>query len=281
MNIEKFLVAFDCDGVIFDHIGEDFLCAYNALLALFPETRVPGITARHLDLEDIAQVKHENILFAKFRSLARFALRAEDYYSVFEIALHGDNDLHSISEEDFQEAKQSHLHLHPRFKEEFYKARSILQEQAPQKWAEIVPIYPGVFEAISGLASRPGTVVAAATGRDRASTVRLLAYNRIDRIIQQIASRENGNTKLEQLTYLSELTGISLGRMIFVDDKLSNLFEVAEDCIPVLADWGLTSPQDIEKGKQAGLHVLRLPSLYQQVDSLLNRLGVPQHTETE
>lgn len=281
MNTEKSLVAFDCDGVLFDHIGEDFLCAYNALLALFPERSVPGLPGRHLDLEDITQVKHENILFTKFRSLARFALRAEDYYTVFELALHGDSDLASIGETDFQEARRNHIQVHPQFREEFYRARSMLQEEAPQKWAEIVPIFPGVFEAISGLASRPGTIVATATGRDRASTVRLLVHNRIDEIIQEIASRESGNTKLEQLKYLSELTDVPLGHMIFVDDKLSNLFEVIEDCIPVLADWGLTSPQDIERGRRAGLNVLRLPSLYRQVDSLLNRLTIPQHTENE
>lgn len=273
-TVEKTLVAFDCDGVIFDHIGEDFLCAYNALITLFPQTKTPGLPSRTLDLEDISQVRHESSLFARFRSLAGLCLRAEDYYTVLDISLTRDWNNLSIGEEEFQEAGNKEPEQYRQFREEFYKARSHLQHQALEKWAEIIPIYPGVFEAISGLASRHGTVVAAATGRDRNSTVRLLAYNRIGRLFEHIASRENGDTKLEQLTYLSDLTSIPLERMVYVDDKLSNLEEIQGHAIPALPDWGLTSPQDIEKARQAGLEIVRLPTLYQQIDKLLTKLVV-------
>lgn len=273
-TVEKTLVAFDCDGVIFDHIGEDFLCAYNALLTLFPETKVPGLPSRNLGLEDIAQVRHESVLFARFRSLAGFCLRAEEYYTVLDLSLSRDGNGVSIGEKEFQEAGKNAQELHHQFREEFYKARSLLQEQALERWAEIIPIYPGVFEAISGLASRPGTIVAAATGRDRSSTVRLLAHNRIGRLFEHIAARENGDTKLEQLTYLSDLTSVPLERMVYVDDKLTNLQEIKGQVIPALPDWGLTSPQDIEKGRQAGFEIVRLPTLYQQIDRLLTRLTV-------
>lgn len=273
-TMEKTLVAFDCDGVIFDHIGEDFLCAYNALLTLFPETKVLGLPSRNLGLEDIAQVRHESALFARFRSLAGFCLRAEEYYTVLDLSLSRDGNGVSIDEKEFQEAGKNAQELHHQFREEFYKARSLLQEQALERWAEIIPIYPGVFEAISGLASRPGTIVAAATGRDRSSTVRLLAHNRIGRLFEQIAARENGDTKLEQLTYLSDLTSVPLERMVYVDDKLTNLQEIEGQVIPALPDWGLTSPQDIEKGRQAGFEIVRLPTLYQQINRLLTRLTV-------
>lgn len=272
--VKKTLVAFDCDGVIFDHIGEDFLCAYNALLTLFPETKASGLPPRSLGLEDIAEVRHESALFTKFRSLAGFCLRAEEYYTVLDLSLNRDGNGISIDEKEFHEAGKNSQGLHHQFREEFYKARSHLQQQALEKWAEIIPIYPGVFEAISGLASRPGTIVAAATGRDRSSTVRLLAYNRIGRLFEQIAARENGDTKLEQLTYLSDLTSVPLERMVYVDDKLTNLREVEGHAIPALPDWGLTSPDDIEKGRQAGFEIVRLPTLYQQIDGLLSRLTV-------
>ena len=273
-TVEKTLVAFDCDGVIFDHIGEDFLCAYNALLTLFPETKAPGLPSRSLGLEDISQVRHESSLFARFRSLAGLCLRAEEYYTVLDLSLSRDGNGMFIDEDEFHEAGKNSQELHYQFREEFYKARSHLQQQALEKWAEIIPIYPGVFDAISGLASRPGTIVTAATGRDRTSTVRLLAYNRIGRLFEQIASRENGNTKLEQLRYLSDLTSVPLERMVYVDDKLTNLQEIEGHAIPALPDWGLTSPQDIAKGRQAGFEIVKLPTLYQQIDRLLTRLAV-------
>jgi len=225
-TVEKTLVAFDCDGVIFDHIGEDFLCAYNALLTLFPETKAPGLPSRSLGLEDISQVRHESSLFARFRSLAGLCLRAEEYYTALDISLNRDGNGLSIDENEFHEAGKNSRELHHQFREEFYKARSHLQQQALEKWVKIIPIYPGVSDAMSGLASRPGTIVAAATGRDRNSTVRLLAYNRIGRLFEHIASRENGDTKLEQLRYLSDLTSLPLGRMVYVDDKLTNLQEI-------------------------------------------------------
>jgi phosphoglycolate phosphatase-like HAD superfamily hydrolase len=272
--MDKTLVAFDCDGVIFDHIGEDFLCAYNAFLNLFPDTKDPILPDGHLGLDDIAEVKHESMLFAKFRSLAGFALRAEDYQTALLLALDSTRDTMSIGEEQFIEMKNGLMHLSSEFKEEFYKARSLLQRQSPEKWADMIPIYPGVYEAISGLASRPGTAVVAATGRDRDSTMRLFSHNRIDHLFEQVATREDGNTKLEQLRYLSDLTSVPLERIVYIDDTLGNLHQAEGYCIPVLPDWGLTSPQDLEKGRQAGFEVLRLPTLYQQIDSLLARIAV-------
>jgi phosphoglycolate phosphatase-like HAD superfamily hydrolase len=275
METDRSLVAFDCDGVIFDHIGEDFLCAYNALRAVSPDMDFPGLPPRSLFLDDISEVRHENILFAKFRSLSRFANRAEDYLTVLDLTLSEDSELLLyMEEEEFDEARQSHLELYPRFKDEFYKARVTLQREAPSRWARIVPMYPGVLEAISGLASRPHTTVVAATGRDRESTERLLGYNHIGELFEHIASREDGNTRLEQLEHLSDLTDIPLSRVVFVNDRLPHLLNVEGSCIPVLADWGLTPPQDILSARESGLDVVRLPTLYQQVDSLLIRLAV-------
>jgi phosphoglycolate phosphatase-like HAD superfamily hydrolase len=275
MQTDRSLVAFDCDGVIFDHIGEDFLCAYNALRAVSPHTVVPGLPPRNLFLDDICEVRHENILFAKFRSLARFASRAEDYFTVLDLTLREDSELLLyMGEEEFDLARQGRLDLYPQFKEEFYKARNILQQEAPSGWARIVPMYPGVLEAISGLASRPNTTVVAATGRDRESTERLLAYNQIDDLFEYIASREDGDTRLEQLEHLSRLTDIPLTHVVFVNDRLPHLLNVEGSCIPVLADWGLTPPQDILSARESGLDVVRLTTLYQQVDSLLVRLTV-------
>jgi len=275
METDRSLVAFDCDGVIFDHIGEDFLCAFNALRAVSPDTEVPGLPPRNLFLDDICEVRHENILFAKFRSLARFANRAEEYLTVLDLTLCEDSDLLLyMGEDEFDEARQRQLDLYPRFKEAFYKARNTLQHEAPSRWARIVPMYPGVLEAISGLASRPNTAVVAATGRDRESTELLLEYNHIAELFEFVASREEGNTRLEQLEHLSRLTEIPLTRVIFVNDRLPHLLNVEGSCIPVLADWGLTPPQDIHSARESGLDVVRLPTLYQQVDSLLVRLTV-------
>jgi phosphoglycolate phosphatase-like HAD superfamily hydrolase len=275
MDMDKSLVAFDFDGVIFDHIGEDFLCAYNALRAVSPEVEIHSLPPRELFLDDIVDVRHENMLFAKFRSLSRFVARAEDYCTVFHLVIREDGDrLLYMAEEEFEAAKDNQLHLYPDFKEEFYRARRSLQQEAPERWAKIVPMYPGVLEAISGLASRPSTVVAAATGRDRDSTLRLLEFNRIVGLFEYIASREDGETKLTQLERLSDVTGIPLARTVFVDDRLPCLLDVEGACIPVLADWGLTSPQHIIEAREAGLDVVRLPTLFQQVDSLLTRLTV-------
>lgn len=275
MDRERSLVAFDCDGVIFDHIGEDFLCAYNALRSVSPDTEFPGLPPRALFLDDICEVRHENILFAKFRSLSRFANRAEDYFTVLDLTLCEDSELLLyMGEDEFDEARQKRLELYPRFKDEFYKARTTLQSEAPTRWARIVPMYPGVLEAISGLASRPNTTVVAATGRDRQSTDQLLKYNHIDDLFEYIASREDGETRLQQLEHLSELTEIPLARIVFVNDRLPHLLNVEGSCIPVLADWGLTPPHDILAARESGLDVVRLPTLYQQVDSLLIRLAV-------
>jgi phosphoglycolate phosphatase-like HAD superfamily hydrolase len=135
-------------------------------------------------------------------------------------------------------------------------------------------MYPGVLEAIGGLASRPNASVVAATGRDRESTERLLGHNRIADLFEYVASREDGDTRLEQLEHLSRLTDIPLTRIVFVNDRLPHLLNVEGSCIPVLADWGLTPPQDILSARESGLDVVRLPTLYQQVDSLLVRLTV-------
>ncbi len=275
METEDFLVAFDCDGVIFDHIGEDFMCAYNALHAISPETEIPGLPQRVLFLDDIAHVRHEAILFAKFRSLSRFAERAEDYLTILYLTLNEDSDmLLYVGEEEFDVWRQKHIDRYDEFKGKFYEARSTLQREAPHRWAQIVPMYPGVLEAISGLASRHATVVAAATGRDRDSTMRLLQHNSIESLFKYVASREDARTKLDQLQHLSELSNIPLNRVVFVDDRVQNLTHNEGSYIPVLADWGLTPPQEILKARESGMDVVRLPTLYQQVTSLLSRLTV-------
>jgi phosphoglycolate phosphatase-like HAD superfamily hydrolase len=275
METEDYLVAFDCDGVIFDHIGEDFMCAYNALYAISPDTEIPGFPQRILFLDDIAHVRHEDILFAKFRSLSRFAERAEDYLTILDLTLNEESDmLLYIGEEEFDDSRQKHLDRYEQFKEKFYEARSVLQREAPHRWAQIVPMYPGVLEAISGLASRPATVVAAATGRDKDSTMRLLQHNGIADLFKYIASREDAVTKLEQLQHLSELSNIPINRVVFVDDRVQNLTQTEGSYIPVLADWGLTPPQEIRKARESGMDVVRLPTLYLQVTNLLSRLTV-------
>lgn len=263
------IVAFDCDGVLLDFYGEDFVAAHNALLAVDPAADPLGRGRVLLSHPDIALAIPANPTFAAFRALATFVARAEDYLTTWHIIIERPQDIPAMTEAAFDQARQAWLDEYPAFKEAFYGARRTLQEQDMAAWLDMTPPYPGLPEAMAQIASAGATVVVA-TGRDNDSTWRLLQHHGMGAHVTEVVSRELSSHKDEQMAYLAGRYGVEPARLLFIDDALRNVRAVRGRATPWLATWGSARPEHVAQAQEEGIITVALAEL---ADRLMQWIG--------
>ena len=266
------IVAFDCDGVLFDFYGEDFVVAHNALLAMDPAADPLGRGRALLSHPDIALATPAHPAFAGFRALATFVARAEDYLTAWHVIMERPQDVPAMTEEAFDQARQAWRAVYPAFKEAFYGARRALQEQDMTAWLSMTPPYPGLPQAVAQVANA-GAIVVVATGRDNDSTWRLLGHHGMDRHVSEVVSRELSSLKDRQMEYLAGRYQVGPAQLLFVDDALRNVRAVRGRATPWLATWGSARPEHLQAAQEEGIATVGLDAL---ADSLLRWLeGTP------
>jgi phosphoglycolate phosphatase-like HAD superfamily hydrolase len=254
------IVAFDCDGVLFDFYGEDFVVAYNALLAVDPAADPLGRGRALLSHPDMALATPANPVFAAFRALATFVARAEDYLTAWHVIVERPQDIPAMTEEAFELARQPWLDGYPAFKEAFYGARRALQEQDMAAWLSMTPPYPGLPDAVAQIAAA-GVTVVVATGRDNDSTWRLLGHHGMSEHVTEVVSRELSSHKDEQMEYLAGRYGVGPAQLLFIDDALRNVRAVRGRAVPWLATWGSARPEHVAQARLEGIAAVGLDDL--------------------
>lgn len=256
------IVAFDCDGVLVDFYREDFVVSHNALLEVDPQADPLG--RGPLSHPDVALAARANPVFAAFRDLVTFAAQAEDYLTVWHIAMERPHDAPTMTEETFEEARRDHSAGYPQFKEAFYGARRVLQERDLAAWYEMTPLFPGLAEAVAQI-SRAGGVVIVATGRDSDSTWRLLDYHGIGAYVTEVLSREFSSHKGRQMEYLVDHYEVRSEQLLFIDDALRNVRDVRGWATPWLATWGSARPEHVIRAQQESIATVTLDDLAERL----------------
>ncbi|MBU0490515.1 MAG: HAD family hydrolase [Chloroflexi bacterium] len=258
------IVAFDCDGVLVDYYGEDFVVSHNALLAVDPLADPLGRGRTLLAHHDLALATRANPVFAGFRDLATFAARAEDYLPTWQIIMQRPQDIPAMTEEAFEEARRRSVAGYAEFKAAFYRARQSLQDQDLAAWRDMIPLFPGLADAVTSV-SRAGGVVVVATGRDGDSTWRLLEHHGISGYVTELVSREFSSQKDRQMEYLVDHYEVDPAQLLFIDDALRNVQAVQGWATPWLATWGGARPEHVAQAEREGIATVSLEELPDQL----------------
>lgn len=256
------ILVFDFDGVISNSVHDSFRTAVNTYISFRPAHRLPLDKPLSTSTETFQFEKDRPELFKGFKDLMPLGSRAEDYYAILMILER--NETGGISDQaDFNAfnrrippAEQLAFH------ELFYAIRRELQKKNPEDWAALMPLFPGVADALFALAGR--FTLAIATAKDRFSVdIQLKGYG-IDRLFrpENILDKDFAESKHAHLSKLHELYGVPYDRIHFIDDKVLHLISVKDLGVrSYLALWGFNTPREHEIAEKEGFTLLSLEHL--------------------
>ncbi|NQT27847.1 HAD hydrolase-like protein [candidate division KSB1 bacterium] len=262
MKNHRPLIAFDFDGVISNSIHDSFVTALNSYITFKPDHALPLskpiVPAKRIfDFE-----KEYSDLFAAFKSLLPMGNRAEDYYVILRII--EENRTASIQDQETFDDYKKRLaeSLRNEYHEFFYQFRINLQKKDPEAWAELLPAFPGIKEAVPILSK--DFMLAIATAKDRRSVdLQLARYGLTDFFDpNNILDKDYSESKREHLTRFHELHGTPYEHMHFIDDKVLHLVSVADLGIHCyLSMWGFNSEREHTIANENGFIMLELDQL--------------------
>jgi len=188
--------------------------------------------------------------------------RAEDYYAIFNL-LEGPDVGGTSDQRDFDAYRLSiPAEERKAYHSLFYKVRRDLQKKNPRDWAELMPVFPGLPEAVVDLSRR--FVLAIATAKDRFSVDLQLKGYGIDRFFrpENILDKDFSESKRTHLSKFHEMYGVPFERIHFIDDKVLHLISVKDlgvNCY--LAMWGFNTEREHEMAAREGFVLLKLEGL--------------------
>ena len=253
------VLALDFDGVVSDSAPESYVVACRALAALrgdsAPETGRPA-PAREAVLADPT--------YAEFVRLMPLGNRAEDYAVVLEAIRSGtavpDQTAYDARRRAVPEAFVRDFHRR------FYQERRALAEGDTPGWHALMGPYTPLLPILRRRAS--DTRLAIATAKDHASVEALLEHYGIADLFDAAAilDKETGVSKTAHLRRLQALHGVAWESILFVDDKLNHLEDVATLGVRcALAAWGYNGPREADAARRQGHLVCHLEDFEAQV----------------
>lgn len=287
---EKSLIVYDYDGVGLDSAK---VCAVETMIGeelrgLHPETfegTVPEIAATLSELDDVMEMVTSYVKnFHEITSTERAKLflggrphvtTAADYPLIFELVDAGE-DPSLLSREVFaSKISEQGADRRSRARTNFYVARKVMQNVDGDGWMGMHTFYRG-FKAMVQFCYRPvlhsdiGAVklepkkLAVATSKDRDSTIHTLRQGDLMDYFDErlVVGGDNYANKSEQLNHISEVSGVPLSRMAFIDDQRKNCAEAKKAGVLYVAalkggyDW----PANLREGFVKGEYDLILPS---------------------
>jgi phosphoglycolate phosphatase-like HAD superfamily hydrolase len=195
--------------------------------------------------------------YRRFVSMMPLGNRAEDFGVALGLLL-ADRD---AEDQDafaraLEEAGEDFL---TEFHARFYPNRAQLRAEDPARWASLLGPYPEVVEV---LRRRAGDVrLAIATAKDRDSVTLLLAGYEIDDLVppECLVDKEAGRSKQAHLRRLQERFDVPFTEIVFVDDKVGHLDDVADLGVAgVLAAWGYNGRRERRLARLRGHRVCTL-----------------------
>lgn len=259
------LLALDFDGVICDSAPEVFLVALRTWLELRPDSPRAGRTVLVAGAAAPGpELVRADPLYPAFLAMMPLGNRAEDF-GIELLALEQGRLLEDQAAYDaFKRAVDAEwlrsFHKH------FYRVRRALSEADPVAWRRLTPAYPGIPELLRRCSG--AALLAIATSKDRRSVGKLLqAYGIADLYPDGfVLDKEAGADKRAHLEHLQRKTGLRYEEMLFVDDKVSHLDDVASLGVRCgLAAWGYNGERELALARDAGHMVLELEDLETQI----------------
>ncbi len=258
------LLALDFDGVISDSGPEAFVVSLQTYAALRADPDVLRMQQR-ADTQSPAEIRADPI-YARFVEMMPLGNRAEDY--AVEITLLGTEadvqDQAGFDEAFAAERADFLASVH----ECFYETRTALRAADPERWAHLLGPYP---DFVSLLRRRACDVaLAVATAKDRTSVQLLLRGYGIDDLFpdERLLDKEAGRSKCSHLEQLHARTGVPYSEIVFVDDKVNHLDDVASMGVSgVLAAWGYNGERERRLARENGHRVCSLSDFESQLFS--------------
>jgi phosphoglycolate phosphatase-like HAD superfamily hydrolase len=246
------LLALDFDGVISDSAPEAWVVTLRTWAELRPDPVVVSLrdTAERASPSQI----RADPLYQQFVEMMPLGNRAEDFGVVLGLLAEG----RSVEDQaGFDRAYQAvGTEFLGRFHERFYETRTQFRTREPDRWASLLGPYPGFLEVLHRRASE--VRLAIATAKDRASVVRLIANYGIDGLFEDDAllDKESGRSKRAHLTALQARFDVPFEEIVFVDDKVNHLDDVAPLGVRgVLAAWGYNGAREQRQARERGHRV--------------------------
>jgi phosphoglycolate phosphatase-like HAD superfamily hydrolase len=256
------LLALDFDGVISDSAPESWLVALRTYADLRPAPKI-------LALRDRAEGQSGDAIradpaYARFLALMPLGNRAEDFGVAVSLVAAGRS---APDQASFDEAYASEPDgFLPLFHETFYQSRARIRADDPVRWTSLLGPYPGFVDIVRRRAA--DVRMAIATAKDRTSVELLLRDYDIEDLFDAdaILDKEAGRSKRAHLATLHQRFGVDLERIVFVDDKVNHLDDVAGMGVScVLAAWGYNGEREHRLARTSGHRVCTLSDFEEQL----------------
>lgn len=255
------ILVFDFDGVICNSIHDSLMTALNTYIQFVPDHTLPLEKPLEPDSLFLFEKNHEP-LFNRFSKLMPMGNFAEDYF-VFLRIIEEDKSEKVKDQASFNSFKSSipeeKLNSYQTL---FYQYRTHLQESDPKSWANLLPPFPGIVEAIQTLSQR--FLCAIATSKDKGSVdILLRSYGLVPYFHpENILDKDFAKSKREHLIRFHKEHNIPFKNIHFIDDKVLHLASVKDLGIHAyLALWGFNTEREHKIARDNGLTLLRLEDL--------------------
>lgn len=230
------VLALDFDGVIWDSAGECFEVACRAYQELFGT--------------DMASPRHRQA-FLGGRPLAR---TGHDFFIILRLLEQRPGiELLKFPLADFVTLRHELAEDAQRFHHLFYRLRSKYREENFDAWAAWQGPYPEVIRLLDRWEGAfEGTALA--TTKDAASAHALLQSAGRD---WPIFGKEFSVEKNQQIEGIAQHYGVCPGEILFLDDLLENLQQVAPlGARTAMAAWGYNTPESRQQARELGFPVV-------------------------
>ena len=259
------VLALDFDGVISDSAPESFAVAVRTYASFRPETTLSRAVAalagpRAPALERIRATP----AYAPFLELMPLGNRAEDYAVVLAAIDTGRPIVDQAAYDAFRaECDAEWLEA---FHRRFYAERDSLSAADPDGWRALMAPYAPIVELVRRRAA--DVDLAIATSKDRRSIAALLRSYGIDDLFPEdrVLDKQTGSSKRAHVGRLGQLLDVAFGEIVFLDDKVNHLDQVAELGVRCgLATWGYNGEREIQLARKHGHLVCGLADVERQI----------------
>lgn len=249
-HMQRKLVVFDADGVLFDSVDEVTISTYNAYNRVTGSDRVPVFT-----LEEVPEPIVRGI-----RIYRPLLLNTGDFLRVIHAICTGKEQRLATAErlEDVVQLEDAFVE---RFKQRKYDFRA--QEFIPKREAflRVMRPYPDAVQQYATLLSTEGVVGYIVSTRDTTSITAALRGYHLPCREGMIRHPETGN-KAESIHELIRETGIPPTQTYFFDDYVSTLVRVKQDprlagMHVYLARWGYVNDRGLRTAEVHGIPVIQ------------------------
>ncbi|MBN2410076.1 HAD family hydrolase [candidate division KSB1 bacterium] len=241
-NIKKDFLALDFDGVIADSVEECLLVAHNAY-----SEHTGGIRTYNLSELD-------PVLISEFKRLRKFIRSGADFVFIIKAIT---EKINIDSQLEFDDYITRYKDSRKIFFDLFYMERERFSVQMPDIWILFNPLYDGMKEFLINYPYKERLFII--TTKKIFYVGKIFFYHNIQLPRDNLFTATEKNNKKDIILQLLHKYNISPKQFWFIDDQIDTLLKVKDTRINcMLAEWGYTEKQQINRGKKENIHIITL-----------------------